>query len=108
MGRPPQGWMAGFQAHLAAGDRPRSLLGGPLHGLAFLGTPSESKIVGCSPGPFAPQSRSHTPSLLFARVSCKVLPRSGPEQESPLLPLERRRMEEFVDPFLSPLQPVEQ
>ena len=94
--------MAGFQTHLAAGDRPRSLLCGPLHGLAFLGTPSESESVGCSPGPFAPQSQSCTPSLLFARVSCEVLPRSGAEQELPLLPLEGRRMEEFVDPVLNP------
>ena len=34
------GWedpLAGFQTHLAAGDRPRSLLGGPLHGLAVYG-----------------------------------------------------------------------
>ena len=36
------------------------------------------------------------------RVSCEVLPRSGAEQELPLLPLEGRRMEEFVDPFLNP------
>ena len=36
------------------------------------------------------------------RVSCQVLPRSGAEQELPLLPLEGRRMEEFVDPFLNP------
>ena len=102
MGRPPQGWMAGFQAHLAAGDRPRSLLCGLLHGLAFLGTPSESESVACSLGPFTPRSQSCTPSLLFARVRCEVLPRSGAEQELPLLPLEGRRMEEFVDPFLNP------
>ena len=49
-----------------------------------------------------PRSRGCTPSLLFARVSCEVLPRSGAEQEMPLLPLEGRRMEEFVDPFLNP------
>ena len=36
------------------------------------------------------------------RVSCEVLPCSGAEQELPLLPLEGRRMEEFVDPFLNP------
>ena len=35
-------------------------------------------------------------------MSCEVLPRSGAEQELPLLPLEGRRMEEFVDPFLNP------
>ena len=72
------------------------------HGLALLGTPSESKSVGFSPGPFTPWSQGRTPSLLFARVSCEVLPRSGAEQELPLLPLEGRRMEEFVDPFLNP------
>ena len=72
------------------------------HGLAFLGTPSESESAGFSPGPFAPQSRGCTPSLLFAKVSCEVLPRSGAEQELPLLPLEGTRMEEFVDPFLNP------
>lgn len=39
---------------------------------------------------------------LCLRVSCKV-PASlrGYEQESPLLPLEGRRMEEFVAPFLN-------
>lgn len=93
--------MAGFQTQPAAGDRPRSLPCGPLHGLAFLGAPSERESVGCSPGPFAPWSRGQTPSPLFARVSCKVLPRSGADQESPLLPLEGRRMEEFVAPFLN-------
>ena len=72
------------------------------YGLTLLGTPSESESVGFSPGPFAPWSRGRTPSLLFARVSCKVLPRSGAEQDLPLLPLEGRRMEEFVDPFLNP------
>ena len=72
------------------------------HGLAFLGIPSDSESVGFSPGPFTPWSRGRTPSLLFARVSCEVLPRSGAEQELPLLPLEGRRMEEFVDPFLNP------
>ena len=72
------------------------------HGLALLGTPSESESAGFSPGPFTPWSQGRTPSLLFARVSCEVLPRSGAEQELPLLPLEGRRMEEFVDPFLNP------
>ena len=72
------------------------------HGLAFLRTPSESESAGFSPGPFTPWSQGRTPSLLFARVSCEVLPRSGAEQELPLLPLEGRRMEEFVDPFLNP------
>ena len=72
------------------------------HGLAFLRTPSESESLGFSPGHFAPWSRSRTPSLLFARVSFEVLPRSGAEQELPLLPLEGRRMDEFVDPFLNP------
>ena len=72
------------------------------HGLALLGTPSESESAGFSSGPFTPWSQGRTPSLLFARVSCEVLPRSGAEQELPLLPLEGRRMEEFVDPFLNP------
>ena len=71
------------------------------HDLAFFGTPSESESIGCSLGPFAPWSRGHTPSLLFVRVSCEVLPRSGAEQELPLLPRDGRRMEEFVDPFLN-------
>ena len=94
--------MAGFQTHLAAGDRPRSLpCGFPM---AWLSSehPLERESTGFSPGPFTPQSQGHTPSLLFARVSCEVLPRSGAEQELPLLPLEGRRMEEFVDPFLNP------
>ena len=72
------------------------------HGLGFLGIPSESESVGFSLGPFTPWSRGRTPSLLFVRVSCQVLPRSGAEQELRLLPLEGRRMEEFVDPFLNP------
>ncbi|XP_070634434.1 liprin-alpha-1-like [Bos indicus] len=41
-------------------------------------------------------------TMSLPRVSCKVLPRSGAEQELRLLPLEGRRMEEFVDPFLNP------
>ena len=72
------------------------------HGLALLGTPSESESAGFSPGPFTPWSQGRTPSLLFARVSCEVLPRSGAEQELPLLPLEGWRKEELVDPFLNP------
>ena len=40
------------------------------HGLAFLGTPSESESAGFSPGPFTPWSGGCTPSLMFARVSC--------------------------------------
>ena len=72
------------------------------HGLALLGTPPESESAGFSPGPFTPWSQGRTPSLLFVRVSCEVLPRSGAEQELPLLPLEGTRMEEFVDPFLNP------
>ena len=49
-----------------------------------------------------PRSQSPTHSLLFVRVSYQVLPCSGAERELPLLPLEGRRMEEFVDPFLNP------
>ena len=63
---------------------------------------TKTYITGFSPGPYTPWSQGRTPSLLFARVSCEVLPRSGAEQELPLLPLEGRRMEEFVDPFLNP------
>lgn len=94
--------MAGFQTHLAGGDRPRSLPCGPLHGLAFLETPSKKESVGCSLGPFVPRSLKPRTFPSVWESELRNPASLGAEQELPPLPLEGRRMEELVDMFLNP------
>lgn len=102
MGRPPRaGWQA-FRLTWLVGTGP-----GPCRVdlfMAWLSSehPLRARARDVARGLSRPGLGSRTPSVLFARVSCEVLPRSGAEQELPPLPLEGRRMEEFVDPFLNP------
>ena len=72
------------------------------HGLALLGTPSESESVGFSPGTFTPWSQGRTPSLVFARVSWKSCLAQGLSRSCPFCLLKGGGWKNLWTPFLNP------